>query len=168
MGLHAVPLLAFNFFTGRPVKIDVAHHPLSCYSRLLPITQFDHTIELTQLFADALSDRRQNTLVRQSLLSMVRQQIYGTLADHGDQNDHDSLRSDPVFKLIANRFPKGPDRASQRSGDSRTLSPSPIFGGSVTFSSISSSRPSTLCHPISPWTWMTLTIRLAANRNSLL
>jgi hypothetical protein len=35
------------------------------------------------------------------------------LADYVDQNDHDTLRSDPVFKLIANRTPDGPDLASQ-------------------------------------------------------
>jgi hypothetical protein len=44
---------------------------------------------------------------------MVRQRIYGLLADYEDQNDHDELRSDPVFKLIADRLPDGPDLASQ-------------------------------------------------------
>ena len=44
---------------------------------------------------------------------MVRQRIYGILADYEDQNDHDTLRSDPVFKLIADRLPDGPDLASQ-------------------------------------------------------
>ena len=44
---------------------------------------------------------------------MARSRIYGILADYVDQNDHDTLRSDPVFKLIANRSPEGPDLASQ-------------------------------------------------------
>ena len=44
---------------------------------------------------------------------MVRQRIYGILADYEDQNDHDTLRSDPVFKLIADRLPDDPDLASQ-------------------------------------------------------
>ena len=30
--------------------------------------------------------------------------IFGILADYPDQNDHDVLRSDPVFKLIAGRL----------------------------------------------------------------
>ena len=53
------------------------------------------------------------TFTQQSLLSMVRQRIYGILADYEDQNDHDTLRSDPVFKLIADRLPDDPDLASQ-------------------------------------------------------
>ncbi|APW60538.1 hypothetical protein BSF38_02010 [Paludisphaera borealis] len=44
---------------------------------------------------------------------MVRQRIYGVLADYEDQNDHDAIRSAPVFKLIADRLPDGPDLASQ-------------------------------------------------------
>ena len=73
-----------------------------------PIRQFDQHIRLTEQFAAALDDRRDPALTRQSLLSMVRQRIYGILADYEDQNDHDTLRSDPVFKLIADRLPDGP------------------------------------------------------------
>jgi len=58
-------------------------------------------------------DRRDPALIQQSLVSMVRQRIYGILADYEDQNDHDTLRSDPVFKLIADRLPDDPDLASQ-------------------------------------------------------
>jgi hypothetical protein len=44
---------------------------------------------------------------------MVRQRIYGIIAGYEDQDDHDTLRSDPVFKLIANRLPTDKDLASQ-------------------------------------------------------
>jgi hypothetical protein len=40
---------------------------------------------------------------------MVRQRIFGILVDSEDQNDHDALRSDPVFKLIADRLPTDPE-----------------------------------------------------------
>ena len=53
------------------------------------------------------------TFTQQSLLTMVRQRIYGILADYEDQNDHDTLRSDPIFKMIADRLPDDPDLASQ-------------------------------------------------------
>ena len=39
--------------------------------------------------------------------------MYGILAGHEDQNDHDSLRADPVFKLLADRSPNEDDLASQ-------------------------------------------------------
>jgi hypothetical protein len=39
--------------------------------------------------------------------------IYGILADYADQNDHDVLRRDPVFKLICDRSIQDDDLASQ-------------------------------------------------------
>jgi len=113
MSLHSVPLFSFDFLPSRPIEIEVSPAQLSSDAGLLPVRQLDRQIRLTEQVADALDDRRDPALTRQSLLSMVRQRIYGILADYEDQNDHDTLRSDPVFKLIADRLPDGPDLASQ-------------------------------------------------------
>ena len=48
-----------------------------------------------------------------SKLEMVRSRVFGILAGYEDQNDHDALRSDAVFKLLAGRLPEGDDLASQ-------------------------------------------------------
>jgi hypothetical protein len=113
MSLHSAPLLSFDFLAARPVEIEVSSAPLTSDAGLLPVRQFDQGVRLTEQFAAVLGDRRNPVFVQQSLLSMVRQRIYGILADYEDQNDHDSLRSDPIFKLIADRLPDGPDLASQ-------------------------------------------------------
>jgi hypothetical protein len=113
MSLHSATLFSFDFWPTRPVEIEISSHPLSSDAGLLPVRQCDQNLRLTEQFAAALDDRRDPTLTRQSLLSMVRQRIYGILADYEDQNDHDTLRSDPVFKLVADRPPGGPDLASQ-------------------------------------------------------
>src|SRR6516225_5078722 len=113
MSLQPVPLLSFDFLTSHPVEIEVSPAPLTSDAGLLPVRQLDERIRLTEQFAAALDDRRDPALTRQSLLSMVRQRIYGILADYEDQNDHDTLRSDPVFKLVADRLPDDPDLASQ-------------------------------------------------------
>ena len=44
---------------------------------------------------------------------MVRARVYGILAGYEDQNDHDTLRADPVFKLVADRSPEDDHLASQ-------------------------------------------------------
>src|SRR3954470_10934266 len=113
MSLQSVPLLSYDFLPSRPVEIEVSPAPLTSDAGLLPVRQFDEQIRLTEQFAAALDDRRDPALTRQSLLSMVRQRVYGILADYEDQNDHDTLRSDPVFKLLADRLPDDPDLASQ-------------------------------------------------------
>ena len=113
MSLQSVPLLSLDFFPWRPVEIEVSDAPLTSDAGLLPIRQFDDQIRLTEQVAAALDDPRDPTLIQQSLLSMVRQRIYGILADYEDQNDHDTPRSDPVFKLLADRLPDDADLASQ-------------------------------------------------------
>src|SRR6202522_4359467 len=113
MSLQSVPLLSLDFFPSRPVHVEISSAPLSSDAGLLPIRQFDEGIRLTEQFAAAIVDRRDPIFTQQSLLSMVRQRIYGILADYEDQNDHDTLRADPIFKLIANRSPNDSDLASQ-------------------------------------------------------
>ena len=80
---------------------------------LLPIRQFDEHLGLTAQFAAALQDPRSAGLVSHTFAEMARMRIYGILADYADQNDHDTLRSDPVFKLVAGRGPDDDDLASQ-------------------------------------------------------
>jgi hypothetical protein len=100
-------------FVGKPVVVEPSESELTADAGLLPIRQFDETIGLTEQFADVLADLRYEPSVVHSVLEMVRMRIFGILADYPDQNDHDVLRSDPVFKLIAGRSPGGRDLASQ-------------------------------------------------------
>jgi Transposase DDE domain group 1 len=113
MSLHAATLFSFDFLPSRSIDIEVSDAPLTSDAGLLPIRQFDVDIRLTDQFAAAIHDPRDPLLTHHSILEMVRQRIYGILADYEDQNDHDLLRSDPVFKLIADRLPDDPDLASQ-------------------------------------------------------
>ena len=112
MIIQSVWQKSFGFF-GKPVVVVPSESELSIDAGLLPIRQFDETIGLTEQFAGALADLRYEPSVVHSLSEMVRVRIFGILADYPDQNDHDVLRSDPVFKLIAGRSPNGKDLASQ-------------------------------------------------------
>ncbi len=113
MIIHSVWQKSFDFFGSKSVVVEPSAGQLSSDAGLLPIRQFDEQIGLTKQFAEALGDRRRQRSVDHPFLQMVRMRIYGVLADYPDQNDHDVLRSDPVFKLIAGRAPDSPDLASQ-------------------------------------------------------
>ena len=112
MIIQSVWQKSFGFF-GKPVVVEPSETELTIDAGLLPIRQFDETIGLTEQFADVLADLRYEPSVVHSVQEMVRMRIFGILADYPDQNDHDVLRSDPVFKLIAGRSPDGKDLASQ-------------------------------------------------------
>lgn len=113
MSIQSVEKIVFDFGIEKPVVMDVSSALLTSDAGLLAVRQHDEQIRLTERFAAALMDVRATESVSHSLLSMVRQRVYGILADYEDQNDHDRLRCDPVFKLIADRMPDGPDLASQ-------------------------------------------------------
>ena len=112
MSLQGVRQFVLGFHPDLPVVVEASAARLSSDGGLLVVREFDERLGFTAQFAAALEDTRDSSWTH-SLLSMVRQRIYGVLADYEDQNDHDELRHDPVFKLIADRLPDGPDLASQ-------------------------------------------------------
>ena len=113
MSIQTAWQATFDFGGELPVCIEPSQAQLTSDAGLLPLRQFDEQIELTQQFAQALNDPRDPELCDHTFLEMVRSRIYGILANYEDQNDHDSLRFDPVFKLIANRSPDDEPLASQ-------------------------------------------------------
>src|SRR3954452_578931 len=113
MSIPPAALFEFDFFQPLPIQVEVADAPLTSDAGLLPLRQFDQCIGLTASFAAALHDPRDPDLIDHTYPEMVRSRVFGILAGYADQNDHDTLRTDPVFKLIADRSPDDPDLASQ-------------------------------------------------------
>lgn len=105
--------LSFGFLGSVAVVVEPSAAQVSSDAGLLPVRQLDETLGLTRQFAEALIDRRSSSYVGHTFLEMTRARIYGILADYADQNDHDVLRSDPIFKLICGRDIDADDLASQ-------------------------------------------------------
>jgi hypothetical protein len=105
--------VSFDFLTSKAVVVGAAAAQVSSDAGLLPFRQLDERLGLTRQFAEALGDRRHGGYVDHSFLEMTRMRIYGILADYPDQNDHDVLRSDPIFKLLCDRSTSDADLASQ-------------------------------------------------------
>ena len=119
----------FDFLAERPVVVEPVDAHLSTDAGLLPLRQFDEAIGLTEQFAGALFDRRCGPGMKHSYLEMTRSRVYGILAGYEDQNDHNALRSDAIFKLVAGRSPEDDDLASQPtlSRFENAISPKSLF-----------------------------------------
>jgi hypothetical protein len=111
MSAQTAQQLSFNFLPHFPVIVQRSEGQLSSDAGLLPLRQFDQRLHYTERMARCLVDPKPGR--DQSLLSMLRQRLFGTLAGYEDCNDHDTLRDDPVFKLIADRLPDDKPLASQ-------------------------------------------------------
>ena len=112
MSLQGVWSESLEFHPKKRLDVENSAGRLSSDAGLLVVREFDQRIGLTEQFAAALNDGRRDP--DHSVLSMVRQRIYGIIAGYEDQNDHDTLRYDPVFQLICDRIPDdGAETASQ-------------------------------------------------------
>jgi len=111
MSAQTVEQLNFDFFPQLPVVVQRHEGQLSSDAGLLPLRQFDQRWDYTRRLAQCLADPKPSR--RHTLLEMTRQRIFGILAGYEDCNDHDTLREDPVFKLVADRTPDDEPLASQ-------------------------------------------------------
>ena len=102
MSISAAWPQALDFF-GIPLGIEPSPGQLSSDAGLLPIRQFDQRIGLPRAFAQALDYPRDPGLTEHTFQEMVRFRVYAIFAGYFDQNDHDTLRHDPVFRLVADR-----------------------------------------------------------------
>jgi hypothetical protein len=111
MVTQAAQLVLFDFLPHTPIVVQQHHGQITSDAGLLPIRQFDARWRYTERMAQCLLDPKPDR--NHSLLSMLRQRMFGILAGYEDCNDHDTLRDDPVFKIVAGRLPEDEALASQ-------------------------------------------------------
>jgi len=103
--------LELDFLSQKTIQVESVQEHLSTDTGLLLFRQLDGQLGLTEAFTAQMNDLRSDP--DHSILEMVRSRVYGIIAGYEDQNDHDALRSDAVFKLLAGRLPEEDDLASQ-------------------------------------------------------
>lgn len=113
MSIQTAWQATFDFWGDLPIVVEASTAQLTSDAGLLPLRQFDEQIGWTAQFAQALNDPRAARHCDHSFLEMVRSRVFGILAAYEDQNDHDALRHDPVFKILAGRQPVDAALASQ-------------------------------------------------------
>lgn len=67
------------------------------------LRQTDKRLNLLPRLAECFLDGRNQDLVEHSVLEMLSQRVYGLALGYEDLNDHDQLRKDPVFGILAGR-----------------------------------------------------------------
>jgi hypothetical protein len=67
------------------------------------LRQTDRRLNLLPRLAKCFLDGRNPDLVEHSILEMLSQRVYGLALGYEDLNDHEQLRKDPVFGVLAGR-----------------------------------------------------------------
>jgi Transposase DDE domain group 1 len=67
------------------------------------LRQTDKRLNLLPRLAECFLDGRNQALIEHSILEMLSQRVYGLALGYEDINDHEQLRLDPVFGILAGR-----------------------------------------------------------------
>jgi len=96
-----------------PLTVDFQGGRLTSDGGWCWVAEADAATDLSATLAASLPDYRRRR-GRHSLLDLLRQRIFQIAAGYADQNDADTLRADPLLKLVCGRLPEtDPDLASQ-------------------------------------------------------
>ena len=106
--LHLAPVGA------KAVALDFDGGQLSSDAGVLLLKDIDDHLGLTHDLAAVLSDPRDARRVKFTLHDLLKQRVFQIAAGYEDANDSNTLRDDPIFKLLLDRLPEtGAPLASQ-------------------------------------------------------
>jgi len=109
----AGPTFAFATPTGLALGARFDAGRLTSDGGLSWLGVADHALGLCAALAACIPEWRRGP-VRHSLETLVRQRVFQIACGYADQDDADTLRSDPLLKLVCGRLPaSGADLASQ-------------------------------------------------------
>ena len=113
MDQSATGAIVFAPPAGQSLAVDFLGGRLTSDGGWSWVAEADAALGLSATLAAVIPDWRRRR-GRHSLLELVRQRIYQIVAGYEDQDDADTLRSDPLLKLVCGRLPDAdPDLASQ-------------------------------------------------------
>jgi hypothetical protein len=96
-----------------PLEISFDGGALTSDGGLVWLEEADAALGLSTAFAAQIREWRRGP-VRHSLPMLLRQRVFQIACGYEDQDDADSLRTDPLLKLVCGRLPEtGADLASQ-------------------------------------------------------
>lgn len=93
----------FEAFGSREIVAQFDGGTISSDGGALLLRQTDQRLNLLPRLAECFLDGRQQDRVEHSIAEMLSQRIYGLALGYEDINDHEQLRKDPLFGVLAGR-----------------------------------------------------------------
>ncbi len=93
----------FEAFGGREIVARFDGGTISSDGGALLLRQADKRLNLLPRLAQCFLDGRNQDLIEHSVLEMLSQRVYGLALGYADLNDHEQLRKDPRFGVLAGR-----------------------------------------------------------------
>lgn len=97
-------LFEFAPVAGRKVVAGFDGGTITSNAGALLLGQLDRGLGLMRRFADCFTDRRDPLLVEHRVETLLGQRVFGLALGYEDLNDHDELRKDPLFAVLAGKL----------------------------------------------------------------
>ncbi|HYA38223.1 MAG TPA: IS1380 family transposase [Candidatus Methylomirabilis sp.] len=97
-------LFEFEAVGRRAVVAQFDGGTITSNAGALLLRQVDRGLGLIQRFAQCFTDRRDPRFVEHSVATLVGQRVFGLVLGYEDLNDHDELRKDPAFAVLAGKL----------------------------------------------------------------
>jgi hypothetical protein len=104
--------ISYQFATRAPLPLETTFDGglLTSDGGLPWLVEADRHLGLCTAFAACLKDwRRDPSRIRHTLENLVRQRVFQLACGYEDQDDADTLRTDPLFKLACGQLPVSDD-----------------------------------------------------------
>src|ERR687886_2872174 len=105
MSHPTTPQLCFDSPAGLPLEAAFDAGRLTSDGGLPWLAEADRALGLCAALAAGVPEWRRGR-VQHALLTLVRQRVFQLACGYADQNDADTLRSDPLLKLVCGRLPE--------------------------------------------------------------
>ncbi len=90
--------MKFGRCKGRKIEVNFDGGDITSDAGVLLLRNIDQKVKLTPRIAKILNDPRVKRYCKHSVLSMLRQLVYGIALGYEDLNDHDQLRNDKIIQ----------------------------------------------------------------------
>jgi hypothetical protein len=97
-------LFEFEAVGRRAVVAQFDGGTITSNAGALLLGQVNRGLGLIRRFAHCFTDRRDQRYVEHSVETLVGQRVFGLALGCEDLNDHDELRKDPVFAVLAGKL----------------------------------------------------------------
>ena len=97
--------LTFSSLGRQKIVADFDGGRLTTDAGALLLRQVDRQLGLTQALADSIADPRDPAKITHERRTLLAQRIFGIALGYEDLNDHETLRHDPLFAILAEQRP---------------------------------------------------------------
>jgi hypothetical protein len=96
----------FSSLGRQEVRADFGGGTLTSDAGGLLLREVDRRLGVVEALADCLTDPRDPARIQHEQRTMLAQRIFGITLGYEDLNDHNELRRDPLFSVLADKPPK--------------------------------------------------------------